>query len=335
MEVGHETSSIPMTSSEIAYLWNAYLLNSKSKHILMYAAAQSSDREIKSIMQLSLDLSAKILSDIKVIFDAEKQRVPYGFTEADVYVEAPKIYSDKLMLYILKVYAIVGLSNYGVALSASPRKDIRQLFTDALIAAIDLSNKIDDLALKKGIYLRTPNIPVTQQVEFAGEKSIMGKMFGHKRSLTAIEISSVFNCSMVNSISEAQMLGMAQTIGDDRLKEFINRTRKTLKEQSEILNEILHKEDLLFPASIESEVLKSSEPVFSDRLSMFFCFATLADILSIFSIAKVGVIRKDVFITLSQLSSEVIFLIKDATDLMLERNWFEEMPKNVRREDLI
>jgi hypothetical protein len=44
--------------------------------------------------------------------------------------------------------------------------------------------------------------------------------------------------------------------------------------------------------------------------------------------------RKDVFMILSQLSSEVILLIKDATDLMIERAWFEEMPRNIDREDI-
>jgi hypothetical protein len=334
MKKKHEVNSIPITASEVAYLWNTYLLNSKAKHILMYAVTQCDDKDIRSILQLSLDLSAQYLSKIKVIFDGENQRTPYGFSEEDVYVNAPKIYSDKLLLYILKVYSIVGLTNYGMALSLSPRQDIRKFFTDAMISSIDLSNKIDDTALEKGIYLRTPNIPATQKVEFAEDKSIMGKIIGHKRPLTTLEITSIFDCSMVNLISEAQFLGMAQTIEDTRLKDFVSRARKTLKEQAETLNELLHKEDLPFPPSLESEVLNSSESTFSDRLSMFFCFATLADVLNIFSIGKVGAMRKDVFMTLSELSSEVLLLIKDATDLMLERNWFEEMPKNIDREHI-
>jgi hypothetical protein len=334
MKKKHEVNSIPITASEVAYLWNTYLLNSKAKHILMYAVTQCDDKDIRSILQLSLDLSAQYLSKIKVIFDGENQRTPYGFSEEDVYVNAPKIYSDKLLLYILKVYSIVGLTNYGMALSLSPRQDIRKFFTDAMISSIDLSNKIDDTALEKGIYLRTPNIPATQKVEFAEDKSIMGKIIGHKRPLTTLEITSIFDCAMVNLISEAQFLGMAQTIKDTRLKDFISRARKTLKEQAETLSELLHKEDLPFPPSLESEVLNSSESTFSDRLSMFFCFATLADVLNIFSIGKVGAMRKDVFITLSELSGEVLLLIKDAVDLMLERNWFEEMPKNIEREHI-
>jgi hypothetical protein len=300
----------------------------------MYAVTQCDDKDIRSILQLSLDLSAQYLSKIKVIFDGENQRTPYGFSEEDVYVNAPKIYSDKLLLYILKVYSIVGLTNYGMALSLSPRQDIRKFFTDAMISSIDLSNKIDDTALEKGIYLRTPNIPATQKVEFAEDKSIMGKIIGHKRPLTTLEITSIFDCAMVNLISEAQFLGMAQTIKDTRLKDFISRARKTLKEQAETLSELLHKEDLPFPPSLESEVLNSSESTFSNRLSMFFCFATLADVLNIFSIGKVEAMRKDVFITLSELSGEVLLLIKDAVDLMLERNWFEEMPKNIEREHI-
>jgi hypothetical protein len=334
MEVNHEFNSIPITSSELAYLWNTYLLNSKSKHILMYAVTQCDDKDIRSVLQLALDLSAQALDKVKDIFDNVNQKVPYGYSEEDVYVNAPKIYSDKIMLYTLQVYMAVGLSNYGTAIALAPRQDIRKFFTDFMISSIDLSNKIDDISLEKGIYLRTPNIPTTQKVEFAEDKSIMGKLIGGQRPLTALEISGVFNCSFVSSIAEAYILGLALTIVDTRLKDYLSRVKKTLKEQAVTLNEILHKEDLTFPPNLESEVLNSTEPVFSDRLSMFTAYATLADVLTVFSIGKLGSMRKDVFMIIAQLSSKILLLIKDATDLMLERNWFEEMPKNIDREDL-
>jgi hypothetical protein len=334
MKVKHEINSISITSSELAFLWNTYLLNSKSKHVLMYAVAQCDDKDIRSVLQLALDLSAQSLDKVKKIFDDENQRVPYGFSDEDVYVTAPKIYSDKLMLYVLQVYISVGLSNYGTAIALAPRQDTRKFFTDSMISTIDLSNKIDDVSLEKGIYLRTPNIPTTQKVEFAEDKSIMGKIIGHKRPLTALEISGVFTSSLVNSIAEGYLLGLAQTIEDTRLKDFLNRAKKTLKEQTETLNDILNKENLTFPTNLESQVLNSSEPVFSDRLSMFTAYATLADVLTILSIGKLGSMRKDIFMTLSQLSGEILLLIKDSTDLMLERSWFEEMPKNVDREDI-
>lgn len=233
-----------------------------------------------------------------------------------------------------KVFGMLGLSNYGMALSLSPRADIRKFFYDSMISTIDLSDKGDNIALEKGIYLRTPNIPVTKEVEFAEDKSIMGRIIGHTRPLNALEITSIFNCSMVISTSEAYILGMAQTMEDDRLKDFTNRARKALKEHCETLNEILHKEDLNSPPELESEVFNSSTPIFSDRLSMFTSYAALTDVIFTLSVSKVGVFRKDVFNVFAQLSSEVLFLMKDAIDLMIERKWLEEMPKNVDREDL-
>lgn len=332
MEVKHEAKDIPITASEIAYLWNSYLLNNKSKHVLIYAVAQCDDKDIRAVLQQAVDSATRDMNSIKAILDGVKQRIPYAFSEEDVYANAPKIYSDKLMLYILKIYTMVGLSNYGAAVSASPRQDIRKFFTDSMISTLDLSNKIDDMLLNKGIYLRTPYIPPRPQVEFAEDKSIMGRIIGHKRPLNVFEINALFSCSMTSSIVEAELLGMAQTIEDVRLKEFARRAGKTLKEQAETINEILHNEDLAFPPSLVSDVLNSSKPAFSDRLSMYFCFATLEDTLSIFSMGKVESMRKDIFMTLSQLSGEIVLLLKDATDLLVERNWFEEMPKNIDRE---
>jgi hypothetical protein len=334
MRVKHDEKSIPITASEIAYLWNTYLLNSKAKYALINVVSQCDDKDIRGILKRSLEMSADSLGKIEKIFEEEKQRVPYGFSEEDVYVNVPKLYSDKLHLYLLKVFTMLGLSNYGMALSLSPRADIRKLFYDSIISTIDLSDRGDDIALEKGVYLRTPNIPATKEIEFAEDKSIMGRIIGHKRPLNALEIASIFNCSMVMSASEAYLLGMAQTMEDDRLKDFANRARKTLKENCETLNEILHKEDLNSPPELESEVLNSSTPIFSDRLSMFTCYATLTDVIFTLSVSKVGVLRKDVFNVFTQLSSDILFIMKDATDLMIERKWLEEMPKNIDREDL-
>jgi hypothetical protein len=55
MEIKHEVTSIPMTSSEIAYLWNTYLLNSLAKHRLLHTIPKCDDEDIRSVLQLSLD----------------------------------------------------------------------------------------------------------------------------------------------------------------------------------------------------------------------------------------------------------------------------------------
>ena len=334
MNITHDVNSIPLTSSEIAYLWNTYLLNSKSKHALLYAVAKCDDKDIREVMNLALNLSTQALDNIKKIFDGVKQAVPYGFTEKDVYINAPKLYTDVLMLHILKLYTTVGVANYGTGLSLSPRQDVRKLFTDAMITTTDLSNKLDDTALEKGIYQRTPIVPVVKQQEIAEDKSIMGRLIGHKRPLTVLEVSSVFACSFADFVANAQLLGMAQTVKDESIRKLINKARSILKEQTERLNDLLQAENLNFPSSLDGEVLNSTTPIFSDKLSMFFCYATLADVLTGFSAAKLGVLRKDLFLLLSDLSGEVLVLIKDATDLMVEKGWFEEMPKNIERSDM-
>jgi hypothetical protein len=56
--------------------------------------------------------------------------------------------------------------------------------------------------------------------------------------------------------------------------------------------------------------------------------------LKIILCSKIGAIRKEVFITLSQLSAEILLVIKDATELILKRSWLEEMRKNIDWEDI-
>lgn len=67
-------------------------------------------------------------------------------------------------------------------------------------------------------------------------------------------------------------------------------------------------------------MLNSSEPISSDRLYMNSSYTTLAAILATLSVGKLGTMRKGIFMTLSELSDEILLLIKYATDLMLERS---------------
>ncbi|MBL4935624.1 DUF3231 family protein [Clostridium sp. YIM B02515] len=335
MEIVHDYKSIPLTSAEIGYLWLTYLLNSKAKQIITYAVETSEDENIKEIMQESVNLSNKNTEVSKEIFQSVSHPVPYGFSEFDIKLKSGKLYSDKLMLQTLKLYLTVGISQYGFALGLAARKDIKAFFYESMQDSLNLLNKIDNVALNKGIFMRTPNIPIPNQVEFAENKSIMGKFIGHKRPMTALEAASMFNASLSNCITKANIMGLAQTMKDDKIRDLYEKIVRTLKEHTEDLNVKLQNENLLTPSNLNSEILNSTESPFSDRLSLYYAYTLMGDLLGTYAISKINVVRKDLMLALTHLSGEVLLLIKDASDIMTERGWYEEMPKNVDRYDII
>lgn len=335
MEIIHDYKSIPLTSAEIGYLWNSYMLNSKSKHTIMYILKYTDDPNIKEILQSAMDMSAKNLEGIKTIFDTVNYPLPYGFSENDIRLNCGKLYSDKLILHTLKLFLSVGISQYGFAMSLAARFDVKGFFRSTLQESITLLDKIDEVALNKGIFMRTPNIPVPEKIEFAEEKSIMGKFIGHKRPMNALEVASVFNTTMSNYIAKANIMALAQTMKDDTIRDFLEKAIRVLKEHTEDLNEKLLKENLLVPTNLNSELHNSTESPFSDRLSLFIAYATLGDLIGTYAISKINVMRKDLMLSLTHLSGEVLLLAKESVDIMVNRGWFEEMPKNVDRYDII
>jgi hypothetical protein len=335
MEIVHDYKSIPLTSAEIGYLWNSYLLNSKSYYGITYVIKNIDDPNIKEVFQTAMGMSQKNLEGIKNIFDTVNHPIPYAFSQNDIRLNSGKLYSDKLILHTLKLFLSVAISQYGFALSLVARKDVKDFFKGSMHESLDLLGSIDEVALNKGIFMRTPNIPVPDKVEFAEDKSIMGRFVGNKREMTALEVASIFNTSTSNYIAKANIMALAQTMKDDIIREFYEKAVRVLKEHTEDLNEKLQNENLLVPTNLNSEILNSTESPYSDRLSLFIVYAVLADLIGTYAISKVSIMRKDLMMTLTHLSGEVLLLIKDAIDIMTKRGWYEEMPKNVDRYEII
>lgn len=334
MDIRHDANSIRLTSSEIAYLWAFYALNSPAKYIISYIVEKCKDEDIRSVMQSSVDLSNKILEGIKVIYNSVNLPIPYGFNEKDVNIKGDNLFSDTLWLSLLKSYTLAGLSNYGIALPMAGRSDVKQFMTNCLTSAIELSNKIDEIALQKGIFVRTPYIQIPENIEFAHHKSILGSFIGHKRTLNCMEIAQVFNTSMINRIGEALLTGLSQIISNQKIRDFMVKGRRVLKEHAETLDTILVNEYLNTPQVYNTEVLNATTSPFSDRISLFFAVTMITNILSVYSVAKLSSMRKDIFLTLTQLSSEAFLYLKDGIDIMIENGWFEEQPQNVDHEDI-
>jgi hypothetical protein len=335
LEIVHDYKSIPLTSAEIGYLWNTYLLNSKAKYASTCLLETIEDPNIKEIVQSVLELTEKNLNGAETIYNTVDHPLPYAFSENDIRLNSGKLFSDKLILHTLKLYLAVAITQYGFGLSLVARKDVKNMFRQSMQDSLNLLDKIDEVALNKGIFIRTPNIPIPEKVEFAKDNSVVGRFIGHKRPMTALEVASMFNTSISNYIVKANIMGLAQTMKDDKIRDFYDKIIATLKEHTEDLNEKLQNENLLTPSNLNSELFNSTENPFSDRLSLFIAFTLLGDLIATYAVSKVNVVRKELMLALTHLSGEVALLIKDAMDMMIQRGWLEEMPKNVDRYDII
>jgi hypothetical protein len=142
---------IQLTSSEIASLWTSYMQNCMSIQFMSYLLNTVEDSEVRSIIEKGQNISTTHLAQIIEVFQDEDFPVPNGFSESDVNLNAPKLYTDTFMITYLNHMSKAGMLGYSGFLSMSTRKDIRKLFKEALYTTSDLYDESSQVLLEKRI----------------------------------------------------------------------------------------------------------------------------------------------------------------------------------------
>ncbi|WP_291633194.1 DUF3231 family protein, partial [Clostridium sp.] len=183
---------IPLISSEIGGLWESYMSDSMLVCVLKYFLNQVKDNETRDILQQTCDLTAQHIQELTNIFNEEKLPVPNGFTDSDVKIDAPRLFTDGFYLQYLGFMSRVTMHNYTLILNHIARSDMRDFFTKRIYESIDLYNKSADLRLSQGIFIRAPRVEVTKEVQYVKSQSFFFDWFGEKRPMIAAEITYIF-----------------------------------------------------------------------------------------------------------------------------------------------
>jgi hypothetical protein len=90
--------NIRLTSAELADLWTTYLTDSMTICVVKHFIAKVQDTQIRPILEFALNLSEKHIQQITDIYRKEGHSIPVGFTDKDVNVDVPALYSDTYYL---------------------------------------------------------------------------------------------------------------------------------------------------------------------------------------------------------------------------------------------
>lgn len=121
-------STVGLTSTEVSNVWGAYMKNSMEQSFFKYFIETTDDKEIRKVVETMLNQANKNISKVKGIFNEENLTIPLGFTEEDVKVKAPKVFSDTFILYFCHDLTLLSMSALPGALSDCTRKDVRNYF---------------------------------------------------------------------------------------------------------------------------------------------------------------------------------------------------------------
>ena len=327
--------NIRLTSAEIANLWGAYMGNSMSICVLQYFYNHVEDKEIKDVLKYALSLSKKHVATITEIFNHEQFPIPAGFTDEDVNFNAPRLYSDTFFLNYLHQTTKGGFSLYAIALPNMARSDVREFVSECIVSLTELYNKVAEISLSKGVFIRPPLITIPHGVEFVESKKFLAGFLGDPRPLNALEITHIFSNIQTNALGKALLIGFSQVARNEELKEYFLRGKEIATKHAEVFSSMLRKEDLPAPMTWDHDVTDSRQSPFSDKLMLFHVTGLNALGLFNYGAAVSGSQRHDIHAQYGRLSTEIGIYAEAGAKLMIKNHWLEQTPLSPNRKELV
>jgi len=323
-----------LTASEIGVLWTTYMNDSLSICALKYFRQNAKDSDIIPILEHALSISQKHIQSIAQIFNKEGIPIPMGFTDADIDLEAPQLYSDVFSLRFLRHLGKVGMVGYAIAMDIAVRSDVRKFVYDCCQSSIDLNEEVVTTHLEKGLYIRPPYIPIPTKVEFVKSPSFFGSIIGKNRPLNAVELSHIFANIQTNAMGRVMLLGLAQTAQDPEVREYLMRGADISKKHIDALSTLFKQDDLSVPATWDSEITGSTVAPFSDKMAM-----QLTTILIVAGMTNYGTglgssTRVDVATDYGRIMMETAEFGEDGVQIMIKNGWLEQPPQAADRKEL-
>ncbi|MBS4219770.1 DUF3231 family protein [Bacillus sp. FJAT-49711] len=329
-------NKIPLTSSEIASLWTAYMNDSMARYFLEQMLKHIEDAEIKPIVQFAYELSMNNMKQLMTIFQQEQFAPPTGFGANDVHMNSPWLYSDTFCLTYVNHMAKVGLLGYGGFVSMCSREDLRDYFTKGLINTSTLFNQSLNTALLKGINARHPFIEVPNEIDYIDSKKYLSGLnpLSSKRPLNAVEISHLYMNVMTNAVGVKLSLSFAQTSPTKEIQEYMLRGKEISGKHIKIFTSILLENDIETPQLPDVAISNSTTQTFSDKLMMFQMSLLSAAGIGNYATAAAASQRSDLVLNYERLSLEIAQFAKDGATTMIKHSWLEQPPGTKDRKKL-
>ena len=329
-----DKTKIPLTAAEMSSLWTQYINDTLALCVNRYFVENVQDEEVRSVVDYSIKNIDNNLSVMRDLFEKENFPIPIGFTEKDVNPQAPKLFSDTFITVYLKNMSLLVMAASSAALGLATRPDVVAFHENVLKDAVTMQSLIRTILLNQGTYIKPPYITPPDEVNFVEKQHFMAGFFGHKRSVTTIEITHLYLNVQTNAIGRALMIAFSQIAKDKEVKEYLLRGKGIAQKHMDIFSDFLKKEDLPAPMSWDSSVTDVTSPIFSDKLIMFHVTGMIAAGIGNYGLAMAASPRRDIGAKYASLLPEIAHYAEDGANILIKNRWLEEPPQADDRDQL-
>lgn len=329
-----KTNTEKLTSAEVSALWLQYLGDSMAICIYKYFLEIAESKEIKPIIETGLKLAEGHINKITDFLKKDNFQIPVGFTEKDVNLDAPRLFSDSFLLFYSYIMTIHGLTAYSLAITTSERKDIQDYFYECTATSKNYFQKIFELYKTQSKFSGVPVIPSPLGMEVMNTTGIVSDLIGDKRPINSSEITNLYFNSKKTGFIRSLSLAFSQVAKTEEVRNFMMKNVKLAGKDADSFNSILKQENLPIPDSWDAEITDSTISPFSDKLIMFHAAFLVNAALSYYGAAIGSSLRSDIILNYSRVFTHAIEAGAFCYNIMVKHGWLEKQPEAINRKSL-
>lgn len=249
METSHNSTKI--SSSELGNLWSQYINDSLANCVFRYFLHHVQDKDIGEVIQYALELTERHLKKAAEFLTKENYPIPIGFTDEDVTVEAPPLFSDTYIIVYVHIMTVHGLTRYAGAIGNVIEEEQRKYFIGVISETMELYDKAVKVLTDKGIISKPPTFNNHQKVEFVKKQNYLTGWFGKRRPISAVEVSGTYLNLQKTMTKIVLELGFSQVAKSKEVRKFMERARMLCNKHFQTLSAMMTEDNLHIPRTFE------------------------------------------------------------------------------------
>ncbi|RXT02287.1 DUF3231 family protein [Ammoniphilus sp. CFH 90114] len=322
------TSNLTLTASENLSLWNTYLTETMTSHVSRYMMAHVTDKDVKNMLAFATQISQEGVDMSASVFINANHPLPQGFTEEDVDMKGPKVYSDDLIILIKRKLVQDALVVNTMSLGAATRPDIRAFYEKQMVDGSKLLNMILELLYKRGLH-HPLHIPFPETVEKVKSSFLFSAgIFEGNRDLNTTELFNLelnFQSTVVLSVF-FKSFAQFELIKEGKLADHFLRGARIMDKHLELFRNRLMESGMPQFPTWENELTDASISPFSEKLILFKSAVMLSATAGRYGVAISTVLRRDIGSDFLRVMTETLKYAEDTMNHMVKRGYLDQHP---------
>ena len=319
-----------MNLNELGFLWYLHSSSNMVNIFLGNLMETAEDPDLKDVLTEIKSLSSFQEQEALQFLADDGLNVTPFFSENDLHSPSEKIFSDQLMIEIIKHITSNGLGVLSFQYTDLTVPMVKNFFKEILNKLIQIDSSILNLLENKGLL---QNRSFSYKNAEDRESKLFKVASTQQRPLNAVELASMLGSFQCNNVGLALCTAFSDAAKDEDTKSFLQDGIKLSYHQVDVLSQIYRENGVPAITGLEAHVHKVNKSPFSDKL-----MANLIMFLNPIGIgnlqtAVVSSYKKSHVKTLKELIDQVEGYSEKGFKLLVRKGWLNEPPVTNRSID--